>query len=61
MKISQLPQKVKEKALEHQRNADHSWSKTADYLQDAFDWDHTIEREDYWDDWDDKEFKETEL
>jgi hypothetical protein len=60
MKISQLPKEVKEKALEYQKNANKDWNKTTDYLGHAFDWDHTIEREDYWNDWEDKEWQEKE-
>jgi hypothetical protein len=61
MKISQLPQEVKEKALEYQRNADQYWSKTTDCLALAFDWQETKEMEDYWADWQAKKFKETRL
>jgi hypothetical protein len=48
MKISELPQEVKEKALEYQRNADENWEKTTDNLEYAFDWRNTNEEEDYW-------------
>jgi hypothetical protein len=59
MKISQLPQEVKEKALEYQKNSDRD--KTTDNLDDAFDWEYTKEREDYWIDWYLSEFKENNL
>lgn len=59
MKISQLPQEVKEKALKYQRIANEDWDKISDYLQNAFDWDETEEMENYWSEWDDEEFKET--
>jgi hypothetical protein len=52
MKISQLPQEVKEKALEYQRNSD--WNKTTDHLVLAFDWEHTKEKYEYWKEWHDK-------
>jgi hypothetical protein len=48
MKISELPQEVKEKALEYQRNADENWDKNTDNLEYAFDWQNTNEEEDYW-------------
>jgi hypothetical protein len=62
MKISQLPQEVKEKALRYQKNADEEhWEKTTDYLGDAFDWEATEEEYDYWEKWYHKEFKEAKL
>jgi hypothetical protein len=61
MKISQLPQEVKEKALEYQRNADQYWRKTTDNLRDAFDWEASEEGYDYWNEWQAKKFKETKL
>jgi hypothetical protein len=57
MKISQLPQEVKEKALDYQRNADKSWSKTTDCLVLAFDWENTKEDRYYWKQWHVKKFK----
>ena len=57
MKISELPQEVKEKALEYQRNADQSWSKTTDLLVLAFDWEDSEEKHDYWYEWQGKKFK----
>jgi hypothetical protein len=48
MKISQLPQEVKEKALEYQRNANEDWDKNTDNLRDAFDWEDLEERHIYW-------------
>jgi len=51
MRISELPQKVREKALEYQRNeTSDSYSKKTDDLHDAFDWWKTDEGCDYWDD-----------
>jgi hypothetical protein len=38
MKISQLPQEVKERALVNQRNANKDWDKTTDNLDPAFNW-----------------------
>jgi hypothetical protein len=61
MKISQLPQEVKEKALKYQRNADKSWSKTTDRLVLAFDWHETEERENYWSEWGNAEFNNKNL
>jgi hypothetical protein len=61
MKISQLPQEVKEKALEYQRNANEDWNKTTDRLVLAFDWDETEEMQNYWSEWDDLEFKNKNL
>ena len=53
MKISELPQDVKEKALEYQRNDNTTWcSRTTDILIVAFDWKETKEGFDYWNDWD---------
>ena len=52
MRISELPQEVKEKALEYQRNCNTSWSmRTTDALVYAFDWEKTKEGFDYWNDW----------
>lgn len=47
MKISELPQDLKEKALEYQRNNLSSDKKT-DSLAVAFDWEHTKEGYDFW-------------
>ena len=56
MKISELPQEVKKKALEYQRNnKDKYYDKNTDILSDAFNWKITFEDYDYWDDWDNKE------
>lgn len=53
MKISQLPPKIKEKALEYQRNAKAPpMDKTTDNLDYAFDWQFTDEGFDYWADLD---------
>ena len=58
MKISQLPQEVKEKALKNQRNEDISWDKKTDNLQAAFDWEDSEEGDIYWEKWDYKEWEE---
>jgi len=53
MKISELPQEVREKALEHQRNeTDCYFSKSTDNLVKAFPWSNTKEGGAYWADWD---------
>jgi hypothetical protein len=59
MKISQLPQEVKEKALEYQKNADKHWDKKTDNLRDAFDLEDSKEKHNYWYKWQAKKFKET--
>jgi len=52
MKISELPNEVKKKALEYQRNnKDKYYDKNTDILSDAFNWKITFEDYDYWDDW----------
>ena len=49
MKISELPQDLKEKALEYQRNeTDRDYDKESDYLGDAFDWGSTKEGFSFW-------------
>lgn len=49
MKISELPQEIREKALEYQRNeTDFTYSKESNLLQDAFNWEQTDEDFDYW-------------
>jgi hypothetical protein len=55
MRISELPQDVKAKALEYQKNASDTWNKETDDLKNAFNWYHTKEGLDYWDEWDCKE------
>jgi len=52
MKISELPNEVKKKALEYQRNDTGTYNKSADSLASAFCWAMTKEGVDYWDDWD---------
>jgi cytochrome b subunit of formate dehydrogenase len=49
MKISELPPKIKEKALMYQRNS-HSYpcEKETDNLQWAFNWKKTTEGHEYW-------------
>jgi hypothetical protein len=59
MKISQLPQEVKEKALEYQKNSNKYWDKKTDKLEYAFDWENSEEGEGYWKYWEEKKFKET--
>ena len=49
MKISQLPPKIKEKALEYQRNSKtRPMDKTTDDLNWAFNWRFTDEGYNYW-------------
>lgn len=47
MKISELPQDLKEKALEYQRN-NLSFDKESDSLVYAFNWENTKEGPDFW-------------
>jgi hypothetical protein len=63
MKISQLPEDVKIKALEHQKESKGKlvWDKKTDYLQNAFDWEDSEEGNDYWKHWDDKEYIKVKL
>jgi len=56
MKISQLPEEVKIKALEYQKNSD--WQNPTDHLMHDFNWADTEEGSDYWQYWDEKEFIE---
>jgi hypothetical protein len=58
MKISQLPEEIKVKALMNQKNANKDWDKTTDSLVYAFDWEDTKEGDIYWENWHDKEFIE---
>ena len=58
MKISQLPEDVKIKALEYQKEDSGVSSKKTDCLDTAFRWDDTKEGCDYWWEWHDKEFIE---
>ena len=57
MKISELPQEVKELALMYQKNEKNNirYSKTTDNLKDAFKWSGTKEGVDFWDGWCEKE------
>jgi len=49
MKISELPPKIKEKALDYQRNAETlPRDKTTDDLNWAFNWRFTDEGYNYW-------------
>jgi hypothetical protein len=58
MKISQLPEKVKVKALENQRNASIGWDKKTDNLDQAFDWEDSEEGHDCWIYWQKEDFIE---
>ena len=52
MKISELPNEVRLKALERQRTEiRESYNRKTDDLSFAFNWGNTIEGEDYWFDW----------
>jgi hypothetical protein len=58
MRISELPQEIKELALFRQLEFnDLKYSKTTDKLGNSFNWEKTPEGHDYWDEWDDKEPK----
>ena len=61
MKISQLPQEVKEKALEYQEKGggEYMFDKKSDDLNNAFEWLGTKDGLKYWLYWHDKEFKDT--
>ena len=61
MKISELPEKVKAKALEYQRNElnnsnknNYKYNQNTDCLTIAFNWNNTKEGFEYWMDWDSK-------
>jgi hypothetical protein len=58
MKISQLPEDVKVKALENQKNANKDWDKTTDNLGYAFDWEDSEEDYKYWVKWQKEDFIE---
>jgi hypothetical protein len=58
MKISQLPEHVKIKALKYQKNAGIGWGKKTDNLVDAFDWGLTKEGHEYWSEWSKEDFIE---
>ena len=53
MKISELPEDVRKKALEYQKNS-LDYSELTDHLIDAFNWNNTKEGFSYWVDWDSK-------
>ena len=55
MRISELPQDIKELALKYRSNNKKGLDKFSDSLQDAFWWDETVEGFNYWNEWDDKE------
>ena len=58
MKISELPQKIREKALEYQRNETlKTYLKKTDNLVLAFSWTNTEEGSRYWCNWDSKKFE----
>jgi hypothetical protein len=49
MKISELPQEIKEKALAYQRNGIATYyDKSTDNLLEAFDWESTEEKTSFW-------------
>lgn len=56
MKISELPEEVKLKALEYQKN-DPNNDKSTDDLDSAFTFENTIEGHRYWFDWHKKQSK----
>jgi hypothetical protein len=53
MKISELPEDVRKKALEYQKNS-LDYSDLTDHLIDAFNWNNTIEGYEFWLNWDSK-------
>ena len=56
MKISELPEEIKKRALMYQREeTSKSYDKNTDILSDAFYWEHTVERHDHWKKYDEKE------
>ena len=58
MKISELPQDIREKALEYQRNETiKTYLKKTDDLVLAFSWINTKEGSIYWCNWDSKKFE----
>ena len=58
MKISKLPQEIREKALEYQRNETlKTYLKKTDDLVLAFSWTNTEEGSIYWCNWDSKKFE----
>lgn len=62
MKISQLEEIVRLKALDYQRNETYDYySKTTDDLKKAFQWDRTDEGMKYWDNMHEKEYIEPSL
>jgi len=48
MKISELPQEIKEKALGYQRNANKMYDKDTDDIADSFNWRTSAEGYKYW-------------
>jgi hypothetical protein len=62
MKISELPEKVKKKALEYQKNQFeytknvkyYRYNPHSDYLTSAFNWLKTNEGFEFWEEWDNK-------
>lgn len=59
MKISQLNETDKEKALERQKNSSDLWSKETDNLDDAFNWQQTAEKYEFWEKLHYKKFTKT--
>ena len=52
MKISELPEEVKLKALEYQKNETDYYERDTDILSSAFEWGNTKEGYNYWMYWD---------
>jgi hypothetical protein len=55
MKISELPQDIKELALENIRN--QKTKVTGNFLSSSFNWSESKEGYSFWDEWDDKEYE----
>jgi hypothetical protein len=53
MKISELPEEIKKKALENQKNENYfrTFDNTSDYLNKAFSWEDTIDGICFWRYW----------
>lgn len=60
MKISELPEDVKQKALNYQNEQGDFNSEKSDYLAAAFDWEKTNEGFDFWNEWSLKKYMFTE-
>jgi hypothetical protein len=55
MKISELPQEIREKALKYQKDTTPLFDKNTDDLMDAFNWLYTKEGVCFWSQWYEKE------